>query len=172
MLFPSLTLAKTSEDLSYFTEVEGGYKITDENMKKLNNLYNSLNEKINKLQEAIKEEREKADDVIMTKNNKIENLEAQLTELKKVRADLRRIIDNKDEIITMEREKVKLLNRKLEVKDEILQEQKAITGLKEEQKIIYKEMYEAEQKISMKENINFAVYGTLIGLIIGIYATN
>lgn len=159
-----------ANSLQYFEKVEGGYFLPEENEEDLLDFINSLNNKIDDLQTAIKKERKKSDEVISAKNDRIENLENQLQELRELRDELQNIINNNEEIIKLKDQQIDILERKIE----LYKEQNSINEqiLNQKDKIIAgkDELIEIEQQRAFKDKINWAVYGFVAGIIAGLYA--
>ncbi|MGM0409168.1 MAG: hypothetical protein ACQEQF_00280 [Bacillota bacterium] len=158
-----------ADDLKYFKEVEGGYFIEDVAKEKLVKLYDSLNKKIDDLQQALKEERKAHDDVIQIKNEKINNLEKQIEQLQKIKNDLEIIIKNKDKIIQLKNEEIDLLENKIKTYIEIQKLDEKTIELLTSQKENYKELYEIEQKLNRNNNIKYAAYGFVLGILASLF---
>jgi vacuolar-type H+-ATPase subunit I/STV1 len=159
-----------ANNFEYFEKVEGGYFLPEENEQDLLDFINSLNNKIVNLENAIKKEREKTDEVISSKNKRINNLEEQLQAAKELKKELQNIIDNKDKISNLKDEQIDILEQKIElykeqnlINEKILEQKNKIISGKDE-------LIEIEQEKSFKGKINWGIYGLVTGLIIGLYA--
>jgi methylthioribose-1-phosphate isomerase len=159
-----------ANSLEYFEKAEGGYFLPEENEQDLLDFINSLNNEINDLQTALKEEREKSDEVISAKNKRIENLESQLQAAEKLKKELQNIIENNEKIIKLKDQQINILEQKIELYKEQSSINKQI--LEQKNKIISgkDELIEIEQEKSFKGKINCGIYGLVTGLIIGLYA--
>lgn len=167
LLSPMIVVANSFE---YFQKVEGGYFLPEENEDNLLDFINSLNNKIVDLENAIKKERKKSDEVISAKNERIENLENQLQAAKELKKELQNIIENNEKIIKLKDQQIDILEQKIslykeknEINEQILEQKDKIIAGKDE-------LIELEKDRAFKGKINWGVYGLVAGVIIGLYA--
>ena len=166
MLLSPITIA--NESLEFFERTEEGYLLPYENEDKLVSFINDLQDKINKLQDALKEERKLHDKQINIKDNKIDNLEKQIEVLINTKEELEKIVNNDKEIIN-------LTNEQLSMMKEIINKFNSIEKINKEIENSYKKQLETKDKLIKLEKdkrfndiIKYSVYSFVIGGLIGI----
>ena len=161
-------IAIASSGLQFFEETEEGYLLPYENEEDLVNFINKLNNTIDDLEKAIKEERQAHDNQIQIKNEKINNLEKQIESLKEVRDQLNSVLENKNQIIEMQDEQIDMLNdiiRNFQEKGSINQ---SIINSYETQLSAKDNLLTIERKRRVEDIIRYSSYSLLAGIIIGV----
>lgn len=165
-------IVMAQNDLEFFEKVEGGWFLPEENEEDFINFINKLNNKIQDLQQALKEERAVTDELLEIKNEKIQSLETQIKEYEALVKELNSVIDNKDKIIDLTKQQVESLKLIIERFKEIENINDRIEKSYEEQLNIKDERIQLEISRRRGDILKYSILAFVLGAIGGAIAAH